>query len=148
MQVATLPGGPSLHSQVSYWVIDPKAAEEVLNRMIVGVDTTTSAVSIPKVGILYTPNHVNEVAELKSRLQAKNYQVICQMKITRSNTRFITHSNHFGADTASALIHIDPVLTDAQMIYAPHGATYEANACGASDYTIILGDDTRSAINR
>ena len=37
-QTATLPGHPSSSSAVSYWIIDSKPAEDMVNRMIVGID--------------------------------------------------------------------------------------------------------------
>src|SRR5262249_46304426 len=65
VEVATVPGHPSMNSPVSYWIIDPKAAEDVLNRMIVGLDMEENVSPVaeaqPSVGILYTASHQGEL---------------------------------------------------------------------------------------
>ncbi len=149
-QVSTVPGHPSLNSSVSYWVIDPQAAETVLNRLIVGIDEQDSgalASGTPTVGILYTPSRSEAVSDYQTRLQSEGFKVICHSRILRSNTKLIMHNNDQTRNTETKLEHTSPELKDAQLIFSPHGATFETNSCGNSDFTIILGDDTRSAVN-
>ncbi len=145
-QVATLPGHPSMSSQVSYWVIDPQAAEQVLNRLIVGIDEGSQVVDTPTVGLLYTPNSDISIAKYKERLEAAGFQVRCQSRIRPSATRIVIHHTA-GHEIETRLQQTHPALKDAQLIFSPHGATFESNSCGNTDFTIILGDDTRSAAN-
>jgi hypothetical protein len=148
-QVATLPGRPSLYSAVSYWIIDPGPAEDVLNQLIVGIHDTEneSGEDRPTVGILYTPNHADELNDYTAKLEERGFKVVCKLGLRRTSTRLVTHNTGLSPETQQRLQHTNRALEDAQLIFSPHGATFETNSCGHSDYTIILGDDTRSAAN-
>lgn len=145
IEVATLPGHPSLNSAISYWVIDPEAAEAMLNRMVVGMrDNTGPAAEKPSVGILYTAHHAAEVKAYEDQLEQRGFDVRCKLQLRRSTTKLITHNNEFDKEIEEHLQRSSPMLKDAQLIFSPHGTTFETNACVQSDYTVILGDDTRS----
>jgi polyisoprenyl-teichoic acid--peptidoglycan teichoic acid transferase len=151
LQMATIPGHPSLYSQVSYWVIDPKPTEEMLNRMVTGVrsdNAETSTTTRPSVGILYTSAYsVASIEDYKARLATMGFDVSCKREVRQSGTKLITHNNRLSKDVESALQQSNHALKDAQLIFYPHGTTFESNSCGNTDYTIILGDDTRRALN-
>lgn len=147
-EVATLPGHPSFHSQVSYWIIDSEPAEEVLNRLIVGIAGEESPLERPTVGILYTGNHSSEINRYKMQLESSGFDVACQLQLRRTTTRLVTHSSRFGKESENKLKQSNTALQDAQLIFSPHGATFETNSCGRTDFTIILGEDTRSAVNQ
>lgn len=148
-EVATLPGHPSSSSRVSYWIIDPQSAEAVLNRLIMGVQEETSEEpgaesEKPTVGILYTTDRSSALASYKAALEDKGFHVVCQSRIRGSGTKLITHSSHVSQAMEKKLQQTDPSLSSAQLIFSPHGGTFESNACGHSDFTVILGNDTRS----
>lgn len=148
--VATLPGHPSLSSQVSYWIIDPAPAEMVLNRLILGVSNYGDDLSanIPTLGILYTGSHAGEISDYQQYLESKGFKVTCKLRLHRSNTKLITHSAGFDRATEEKLKQSNLALKDAQLIFSPHGATFETNSCGRTNFTVVLGEDTRSAVEQ
>ncbi len=149
VQTATLPGRPSLNSAVSYWIIDPQAAEAVLNRLIVGVNSSEElgVNEKPTVGLLYTSSHQGQVADYRAKLEAEGFDVVCRSQVRRSTTKVITHNAAATQKTSARLLETMPALSSAQLIFSPHGGTFETNSCGRSDYTIVLGED-RSASNQ
>ncbi len=144
-QVATLPGHPSSRGQISYWVVDPVPAEAVLNRLILGIRDEVETHAKPTVGILYTQAYQDDIAPYKSILATQGFQVKCQLALRRATTKLVIHNNGLPRRNESKLQQSNPILKHAQLIFSPHGTTFETNACSHSDYTVILGEDTRSA---
>jgi LCP family protein required for cell wall assembly len=147
IQAATLPGHPAMMGGASYWVIDTAATETMLNRMIVGgaEDTIEASEESPTVGLRYTGSYADQVSDYRRILESHGFHVVCRSPIQRSTTKLVTHNLHVSRRTNRLLQSAIPVLKDAQLIFLPHGSTFEPNAsCGSPDYTIILGDDTRS----
>jgi LCP family protein required for cell wall assembly len=149
VRVATLPGHPS-GGPVSYWIIDPEPAQEVLDRLILDNPTARDQfgenTSEPmRVGILYAPGAKEEAAELAAILEAKSFKVSCQSSQRHVSTQIIEHTNRVNDRFTHHLRNSDKRLEDARLIFAPVGTTFESNTCSPSeDYTIILGEDARS----
>ena len=147
VQTATLPGYPANDPNISYWIIDPDRAQEVLDRLILLNDdhqqiASSSANAPIKVGIYYDPHMREDVPKLVDALQAHNFQVVCKSPRTRMSTQIIAHSERTGSDLTDRLRAVDTRLSGARLIYAPVGTTFESNACsGSEDYTVVLGSE-------
>ncbi len=141
-QVATLPGHPSMNSAISYWIIDPESAETMLNQMIIGIqpEQFDDEQRMPSVGILYTAANAEDIPAYAGTLEQEGFRVLCKSRVRQSNSRLITHDGQLPKSNEEKLLQSSPVLQDAQLIFSPHGATFESNSCANSDYTVILGD--------
>lgn len=149
-QVATLPGHPSSSSYVSYWIIDKEPAEEVLNRLIIGLEDEIDPAAIeagPTVGILYTSSHAEGIEAYQTQLEADGFKVVCKLKLNRTASRVIIHNNRQLKEIEQKIQRSNKAFKNAQLIFSPPGGTFETNSCGRSDFTVVLGEDTRSAVN-
>lgn len=150
VHTATIPGHPSTTSQISYWIIDREKSEQVLNQMIVGVrgSRNTTSDSPMTIGILFSPSHQDTIDSLMERLRSEGYDVVCKAPLTQSRTSLVSHNADGSSMDSATLRYLIPSLKDAQLIFSPHGGTFETNSCGQTDYTIVLGEDTRSTHQR
>jgi LCP family protein required for cell wall assembly len=146
IRFATMPGTAGMDGGVSYWLIHPQEAEAVLNQFIQGVEPSEDQKGIessPKVGILYTAGYKAELPLYKETLTQAGFQVSCSQTVKKTVTRVVMHNTTFAKSVETALRGTRQDLAHVQLIFAPHGSTLETNACGTTDYTVILGEDTR-----
>lgn len=145
---ATLPGRPGGVS-VSYWVIDPEAAQVVLDRLILG--NTEPPIGSPvvdpsepvRVGLFYDPALAEQLPDLEARLEEQHFQVVCKSPRRRTSTQIIEHSFRASDKRTDSLRTISKGLQNARLIFAPVGTTFESNACSSGeDYTLILGGES------
>lgn len=147
VRTATMPGHPSSYG-ISYWVIDSEAAQTVLDRLILDNPGSVEAITDGnplKVGILYGPSGKAQLEELVTKLERKKFRVICKSGQKNRLTQIIEHTGRVNDDWTDRLRKTDALLSNARLIFAPVGTTFEMNACSlAEDYTIIIGEDIRS----
>jgi LCP family protein required for cell wall assembly len=148
VRTATLPGHPG-GVRVSYWVIDPTAAQMILDRLILdnpqplggSYNSTNGPV---KVGVYYDPALVTRLPALVESLEKKNFNVVCKSSQRRSSTQIIEHTSRTTDDLTDGIRGIDRRLSNARLIFAPVGTTFENNACSVGeDYTLVLGADSK-----
>lgn len=147
VRVSTLPGHPS-GGNVSYWIIDAEAAQDVLDRLVLD-NVDSQAINVQenplRVGILYSPAMKDKLPELISSLEKRSFKVTCQDAHRNSSTQIIEHTNRVSDRFTYHLRASNDKLGNARLIFAPVGTTFENNTCSSSeDYTIILGEDIRS----
>lgn len=149
MRTATLPGHPG-GVKVSYWVIDPDNAQMILDRLILdnpqspALSGGSSAGAAIKVGLFYDPALAGSVPALVKALESKNFRVVCKDSQRRSSTQIIEHTGRVTDNLTDALRTTDNRLSNARLIFAPVGTTFENNACSVGeDYTLVLGADSR-----
>ncbi len=146
VRTATLPGRPG-GIRVSYWVVDPEASQQMLDRLILdNPAASTSDASRPaRVGIYYDPSYAPQLPQLIERLKQKNFTVDCQSQNTRTMTQIIEHSTRVTDELTDMLRTSDNRLSNARLIFAPVGTTFENNACNVGeDYTLVFGADSAS----
>lgn len=142
---ATLPGRPG-GTYVSYWVVDPIAAQQVLDRLILNTapppEEEISAKNPAKVGIYYDPAFGKQLPAFISSLEQGPFKVVCKSGQRRGSTQIIEHTERVTDAVTADLQKADSRLTNARLIFAPVGSTFENNTCGASeDYTVVIGGD-------
>jgi len=148
VRTATLPGHPG-GTRVSYWIVDPTAAQMILDRLILDNPQPlggfgSSANGPVKVGIYYDPAQVNQLPALVQNLQKKNFTVVCKSGQRKSSSQIIEHTGRVTDDLTDSLRGIDNRLSNARLIFAPVGTTFENNACSVGeDYTLVLGADSK-----
>lgn len=145
MRTSTLPGHPS-GGPVSYWVIDPEAAQAVLDRLILensnhltdGVDQSTPL----KVGILYNAQLADSLEQYVGKMEQAGFDVVCRQTYRRGSTQIIEHTNRVTSDLTRKLESTSAAFDRARLVFAPIGSTYETTTCSSGeDYTVILGSD-------
>ncbi len=140
---ATLPGYPSGYT-VSYWVIDPEPAQQVLDRLI--LDNVFYNDEMPaeplKVGVLYHSDFKTTLDKLVSNLEEQQFEVVCKSVTNSKSTQIIEHTERVTDARTHRLQTASPALSNARLIFAPVGTTFEVMSCSSlEDYTIIIGNE-------
>ena len=134
IEIATLPGAPNQRGYISYWILDPKKTQEVINRMIYRDKPTLDGTKF-KAGIMYSPRKEEEAQAIKEKLSELGFEVN-MLKITHlSHTRFVANKNDVTIDFLNWLQKKMPELNNMQFIYDPT----ETFSVG-SDFTIVLAE--------
>lgn len=134
IEIATLPGAPNQRGYISYWILDPKKTQEVINRMIYRDKPTLDGTKF-KAGIMYSPKKEEEAQAMKEKLSELGFEVN-MLKITHlSHTRFVANKNDVTIDFLNWLQKKMPELNNMQFIYDPT----ETFSVG-SDFTIVLAE--------
>lgn len=134
IEIATLPGAPNQKGYISYWILDPKKTQQVINRMIYREKPALDGSKF-KAGIMYSPRKEAEAQAMKEKLTELGFEVNT-LKITHLvHTRFIANKNEVTIDFLNWLQKKMPELNNLQFVYDPT----ETFSVG-SDFTIILAN--------
>ena len=134
IEIATLPGAPNQKGYISYWILDPKKTQEVINRMIYRDKPVLDGTKF-KAGIMYSPRKEEEAQAYKEKLAELGFEVN-MLKLTHlSHTRFVANKNAVSVDFFNWLQKKMPELNGMQFIYDPT----ETFSVG-SDFTIVLAE--------
>ena len=134
IEIATLPGAPNQKGYISYWILDPKKTQDVIDRMIYR-DVPNAESTKFKAGIMYSPLKETEAQVIKEKLIEQGYEVN-MLKITHlSHTRFVANKNTVTVDFFNHLQKQLPELNKIQFIYDP-----TENFSVGSDFTIVLAE--------
>ena len=134
IEIATLPGAPNQRGYISYWILDPKKTQEVINRMIYRDKPSLDGTKF-KAGIMYSPKKEEEAVAMKEKLNELGFEVN-MLKITHlSHTRFVANKNAVSIDFYNWLQKKMPELNNMQFIYDPT----ETFSVG-SDFTVVLAE--------
>ena len=132
IKVATLPGEPSQRGYISYWILDPKGVQDVVNRLVYGDKPKTLNRPL-EVGVLYVESQEEQALALQKKLEELNYNVnLKQVKILAHN-HIAIHNFDIPNDTLSGLKHHIPQLKNQQTVYDMIGINKAAR-----DITIVL----------
>lgn len=146
-RMATLPGHSSGISGISYWEVDTYTAEKIVKRLMYDtytVDSSNVETTTPKVGLIYTNKHKTDLDTVKQILTQGGYKLGCQTQTRSRNSQFIVNNMATSESSIEELRKLFPQFSNLQLIFSPAGSTFETNSCGDTDFTIILGDNTRS----
>lgn len=132
IKVATLPGEPSQRGFISYWILDPKGVQDVVDRLVYG-DRPKTLNRPLEIGILYVESQENKALQLQKKLEELNYTVnLKQVKIL-GNSHIAVHNLDIPTDAVSGLRHQVPQLKKQQTVYDMIGINKAAR-----DLTIVL----------
>ena len=155
INLATIPG----HSGMgpgggSYWFVEPEMATQVLNRLLTNdspaatSENSVKTTELPSIGILYTEKHYADMEQLTALLTQAGYPVRCKARNIAHPTQIIVHNMAESNATMDKLRAVSPIISSSQLIFSPHGSTFDTNSCGSTDYTLILGDNTRALVSQ
>ncbi len=134
IEIATLPGAPNQKGYISYWILDPKKTQEVIDRMIYR-DKVEADFSRFKAGIMYSPLKEKEAIIIQEQLKELGFEVN-MLKITHlSHTRFVANKNEVTIDFYNWLQKKIPELNKVQFVYDP-----TENFSVGSDFTVVLAE--------
>ena len=134
IEIATLPGAPNQKGYISYWILDPKKTQDVINRMIYRDKPSLDGTKF-KAGIMYSPKKEEEAVAMKEKLNELGFEVN-MLKITHlSHTRFVANKNAVSVDFFNWLQKKMPELNNMQFVFDPT----ETFSVG-SDFTVVLSE--------
>jgi hypothetical protein len=134
IEIATLPGAPNQKGYISYWILDPKKTQDVIDRMIYR-DKIEADFTQFKAGIMYSPLKEKEAEHIKQELSDMGFEVN-MLKITHlSHTRFVANKHEVSVDFYNRLQKKIPELNNIQFVYDP-----TENFSVGSDFTIVLAE--------
>jgi len=139
IQVATIPGGPSSHSRVSYWIVDVNKAQVLIDRLIFGYNnnlTTDNSDKPITLSILYDRDKEDSLKNMLIELQQTNYKIVCKNRSKEAHTRILAHSTRATVDQTNQLRYKLTKLHNAPLFVYP-----EEVYCAPCDFTVVLGKD-------
>lgn len=135
IESAMLPGAPNKHGYVSYWILDPKMTQEVVNRLVYR-QMANERKETYTASIMSSPDNVAEAKALKAALEKAGIEVKCSGTLRSAHSQFIAHSKYVTIDYYADLKKEVPEVKSRQFVYDP--ATY---MCAATDFTIVTGGE-------
>ena len=153
LRVATLPGHASSSETTSYWIVEPYAAKQVLNRLIFNTASTEATLRGQEplqLGILYAPQAEAWVESLAEAMASSaHFNLNCRKPLLRpSHSMLIEQSLKVRDEDTPALAKLAPVVTQLPVVVAPHNTTYEQLGCKPSDdITLVISDDSLNQLS-
>ena len=135
IQTTVLPGKPSNHGYISYWILDAEKVQDLVDTLIYRQDFTDG--TIPKnVSIYYAKGHKDEAMAIKDKLASYGYNI---KNVSRKNipySQIVSHSKYFNIITAAKFKSNFPQLEKAQFVI-----DYTENLNGDSDFSLLIAND-------
>ena len=135
IESAMLPGAPNKHGYTSYWILDPKMTQEVVNRLIYR-QMADERKETYTASIMSSPDNAEEAKELKAALEKAGIVVKCSGTLRSAHSQFIAHSKYVTIDYYADLKKEVPEVKSRQFVYAP--STF---MCADTDFTIVTGGE-------
>lgn len=132
VKVATLPGEPSQRGIISYWILDPKGVQDIVDKLIYG--DRPKALDRPlEAGILYTASEESKALELQKELEANGISVNLRQVKYLGHDHIAIHNFDIPNEALSDLKNVVGNLKDKQTVYDVIGINKAAR-----DFTIVL----------
>lgn len=135
VQIATLPGKPSNHGYISYWILDSNKTQKIIDRLIYRDEPVTDSTGLPlSVTLFYSAKYSPQISSIEETLKKEGFDVKFSSLRKSSHSQIISHSDKAGFAQISKIKNQIPELKSAQFIIDP------SDFSGDSDYTIVLAD--------
>ena len=135
IQTATLPGKPSNHGSISYWLLEADKTQEIIDRLVYRTEMPKKDNELT-VSLLYPRDYASRAAEMKDALTQAGYVVICSRPSKESHTQILSHSGYATLSAAKTFRQTLPEMKKAQFILSPSNYL-----CGESDFTLVVSRD-------
>lgn len=132
IQVATLPGEPSQRGIISYWILDPKGVQNMVDRLIYG-DRPKELSRPLEAGILYVKSEEEKALLLQKELEANGVNVNLREARSLGHDHIALHNPDIPNDVIMGLKHTIVPLKNKQTVYDIIGINKAAR-----DFTVIL----------
>jgi len=134
VQTSTLPGKPSNHGFVSYWIIDTDRTQAVIDRLIYREEPSGSDVPL-SVTVLYSEKYRDQIPAIEEVFKQQGFDIKYSSFGKKPHTQVIAHTYKAGFNPIMKLKSKIPELKTAQFIVDP-----EDDLSGNTDYTIVFSD--------
>ena len=132
IQVATLPGEPSQRGVISYWILDPKGVQNMVDRLVYG-DKPKEMTRPLEAGILYVKSEEEKALMLQKELEANGVNVNLKEVRYLGHNHIALHNPDIPNDMMMGLKHTIGILKDKQTVYDIIGINKAAR-----DFTVVL----------
>ena len=133
VEIATLPGAPNKKGYISYWILDPEKAQEVVNRLIYRKNYSKDMETAPTASVVYSDSESSEAHDIMGELKRAGISVTCETRVSKTHSQFIAHSKKITNEYYNKLKKETPSLVGYQFVYEP--AIY---MCGETDFTVVV----------
>jgi len=133
VQSATLPGKPSNHGYISYWILDPQKTQNIIDRLIYRDEPGTYGEQLT-VSLLYSEKYRDQIPLIEEVLKKEGFDIKYTSSCRNPHTQIIAHTEKAGFNPIIKLKSEIPELKTAQFILD------QSTFSGDTDYTIVLAD--------
>lgn len=134
IQMATLPGKPSNHGYISYWILDPDKTQNIIDRLIYREEPSVPSRTMT-VSLSYSDEYASEIPRIKEILESQGFEVKHSSLLQKnSHTQVVAHSEDAGYPPIEKLKNKIPELKSAAFVLD------QSIYVGNTDYTIVLAD--------
>ncbi len=132
VKVATLPGRPSKYSHISYWILDARKTQSIIDRLIYRTGPESSNENLT-VSLFYSPRLAGRIESIVDRINALGFSVKFRTPENNAHSEIIAHTKEAAFNKIEPLRKEIPELRDSQYIVEP-----DENLYPCTDFTIIL----------
>ena len=133
IQTSTLPGKPSNHGYISYWILDSQKTQNIIDRLIYREEPRSLSESLT-VTVLYSEKYRDQIPVIEEVLKKQGFDIKYSTSSKKTHTQIIAHTEKAGFSPIIKLKSEIPELKKAQFILDP------SEYSGDTDYTIVLAD--------
>ncbi|OGI03011.1 MAG: hypothetical protein A2Y25_03710 [Candidatus Melainabacteria bacterium GWF2_37_15] len=134
IKVATLPGRPSQHSYISYWILDTDKTQEIIDRLIYRIEPKYDGEDLT-VSLYYAPALTDKIDDIVEEINEAGFSVKSSSKKRISQSEVIAHSSKAAFSKIKPLRKRISELKNSQYIVDP-----DENLYPCTDFTIILAE--------
>lgn len=133
IQAATLPGKPSNHGFVSYWILDPEKTQNIIDRLVYREEPASNGEPLT-VTLFYSEKYRSQIPAIEEVLKKEGFDIKYTSVSRNSHSQIVAHSDKAGFNPIVRIKSEIPELKAAQFIIDPSPFS------GDTDYTIVLAD--------
>jgi len=135
IQTSTLPGKPSNHGFVSYWILEPQKVQTIIDRLIYREEPQLLSEESLTVTLLYSEKYRDQIPTIEAVLKKEGFDIKYSSSTSRSpHTQITANTVKAGFNPIIKLKSEIPELKKAQFILDP------SEYSGDTDYTIVIAD--------
>lgn len=133
IQTSTLPGKPSNHGYISYWILEPEKVQNIIDRLIYREEPISNGEPLT-VSLLYSEKYRDQIPLIEEVLKKQGFDIKYSSSSRSPHSQIIAHTENAGFSPIIKLKSEIPELKAAQFILDP------SEFSGDTDYTIVLAD--------
>ncbi|HSA06948.1 MAG TPA: LCP family protein [Candidatus Gastranaerophilales bacterium] len=134
IKVATLPGNPSKHGYISYWILDADKTQTIIDTLIYRERPDMGGEELT-INLFYSPEHAEKIDEIVENINDLGFRVKFQSQERKYHSQIIAHTKKAVFSKVDLLRENIPELNNSQYIVEP-----EEDTDSYSDFTIVLAN--------
>lgn len=134
VKVATLPGKPSKHDPISYWILNADKTQKIIDRLIYREEPDTGEKELT-ISLFYSSKYSREIDHIIDNIHSVGFNIKFRTKEENHYSQIIAHTKKAAFSRMNLLKEKVPQLNDSQYVVEPDETLYPY-----TDFTIILGN--------